>query len=140
LQGTREGGTPAVPEYGDASMAEEAPRLQIQDRGAITEAAFLDRKILDEANIQQIGDELNRIVQGTPGIRLLLNFTRVDHLSSAALGMLITLNKRVAEQRGTLKLCDIHPKIYEVFVITKLNKLFDIHEHAPQAIASFGHA
>jgi len=121
-------------------MAEEAPHLQIQQKGAIVEAAFLDRKILDEGNIQQLQEELTQIVQANAGIRLLLNFGRVDHLSSAALGMLITLNKRVAEQRGTLKLSDIHPKIYEVFVITKLNKLFDIHDHAPEAIASFGHA
>jgi len=121
-------------------MTEEAPRLTINDKGAVTEAVFLDRKILDEGNIQQIGDELTGLVQNNPGIRLLLNFGRVDHLSSAALGMLITLNKRVAEQQGLLKLSDIHPKIYEVFVITKLNKLFDIHDHATEAIASFAQA
>jgi anti-sigma B factor antagonist len=34
-------------------------------------------------------------------------------------------------------LCNIDPQIYEVFVITKLNKLFQIHEDAPQAVASF---
>ena len=70
-------------------------------------------------------------------IKILLDFANVEHLSSAALGMLINLQKEVDKQNGTLKLSDINPQIYEVFVITKLNKLFQIHEDAPQAVASF---
>ena len=31
----------------------------------------------------------------------------------------------------------IDPQIYEVFVITKLNKLFEIHETAVEAMKSF---
>jgi hypothetical protein len=31
----------------------------------------------------------------------------------------------------------LDPQIYEVFVITKLNKLFQIHDTAQQALASF---
>lgn len=121
-------------------MTDEAPRLEIKDRDTVTEAVFLDRKILDESNIQQIGKKLTTLIQTNPGIRLLLNFGRVAHLSSAALGMLITLSKRVSEQNGLLKLSDIHPKIYEVFVITKLNKLFDIYDHATEAMTSFAQA
>jgi anti-sigma B factor antagonist len=125
---------------GGGSMTEEQARVVIEAKGAVTQAIFQDRKILDEGAIQVIGDQLTQVVKSTPHIRLLLNFGRVDHLSSAALGMLITINKRVAEQRGLLKLSDIHPKIYEVFVITKLNKLFEIYDHADQAIASFAQA
>ena len=61
----------------------------------------------------------------------------MEHLSSAALGVLITLNKQVTEHKGTLKLSDIAPQIYEVFKITRLNKLFDIHDTAEQALGTF---
>ena len=70
-------------------------------------------------------------------INLLLNFENVEHLSSAALGMLITLHKRIMESRGQLKLSNINPQIYEVFKITRLNKVFDIYDHAAKAKASF---
>ncbi len=50
----------------------------------------------------------------------------VDHLSSAALGTLITINNKVKVKGGQLRLSDINPQIYEVFTITKLNKLFKI--------------
>ena len=72
-----------------------------------------------------------------PGIKLLLSFANVEHMSSAALGMLITLNKKVAEASGVLKLSDIAPQIYEVFRITRLNQLFDISDTAENAVASF---
>ena len=51
--------------------------------------------------------------------------------------MLITLHKRIAGERGQLKLADIKPPIFEVFKITRLNKVFDIHDTAAKAKASF---
>jgi anti-sigma B factor antagonist len=51
--------------------------------------------------------------------------------------MLITLDKQVKESKGSLKLSNINPQIYEVFKITRLNKLFDIHEEASEAQAAF---
>jgi len=51
--------------------------------------------------------------------------------------MLIMLNKKIADQSGSLKLSDISPQIFEVFKITRLNKLFDIHPTAEQALGSF---
>jgi anti-sigma B factor antagonist len=51
--------------------------------------------------------------------------------------MLITLDKLVKENSGTLKLCNINPQIYEVFKITRLNKLFAIYDSTENALASF---
>ena len=52
---------------------------------------------------------------------MLISFDNVDHLSSAALGTLITIDKAVKERGGKLRLSDIDKQIYEVFVLTKLN-------------------
>ncbi len=118
-------------------MVEERSHLAITDSGGVKVVEFADRKILEELRISEIGEELSKLVAGAPEIRLLLSFKNVEHLSSAALGMLITLNKQVSEQRGKMKLSDITPQIYEVFKITRLNKLFDIHDTAEQALTSF---
>ncbi len=69
--------------------------------------------------------------------KLLLDFANVDHLSSAALGMLININNRIKQRNGQLRLANIKPQILEVFQITRLNKLFRICEGRPQALASF---
>jgi anti-sigma B factor antagonist len=51
--------------------------------------------------------------------------------------MLIKLNNQVQEQAGKLKLSDITPPIYEVFKITRLNKLFEIYGTKEEALDSF---
>jgi anti-sigma B factor antagonist len=118
-------------------MATEASRLRIKKVGDVTQIEFIDRNILDEANIQLIGEEITGIIDASPKPKILISFTNVDHLSSAALGTLITVNNRVKQVSGQLRLSDIDPQIYEVFVITKLNKLFEIHETAADALKSF---
>ena len=69
--------------------------------------------------------------------KLLLDFGNVDHMSSAALGTLINVSNRVKEKNGQLRLANIKPQIFEVFVITKLNKLFRILPNRQEAAASF---
>jgi anti-sigma B factor antagonist len=112
-------------------------RLEVSEVGDVTVVRFVDRKILDEASIQELGQELFRLVEQDARKRLLLNFSSVEFLSSAALGKLITLDKKVKANAGKLKLSNIRPEIYEVFAITKLNKLFDIKDDEADALASF---
>ncbi len=118
-------------------MASTASRIRIVDQEGVSRIEFLDRNILDEANIQQIGEEISRLVDDQTQPKVLISFQNVDHLSSAALGTLITINNKIRGKDGQLRLADIDPQIYEVFVITKLNKLFQIYDSADQALASF---
>jgi len=119
------------------AMADSIPALSVSDQKDIRIVEFTNNKILDEANIKEIGDGLNALVDERPNPKLLLDFNTVDHLSSAALGMLINVNKRVRERNGQLRLANIKPQIFEVFVITKLNKLFRITGTRAEALTSF---
>lgn len=112
-------------------------RLEVSEVGDVTVVRLVDRKILDEANIQELGQQLFQLVEGENRQKLLLNFSAVEFLSSAALGKLITLDKKVKAHNGKLKLSNIRPEIYEVFAITKLNKLFDIKDDESDALATF---
>ena len=118
-------------------MASEDSRLRVRVEDGITRVEFIDRNILDEANIQAIGEELARIIDGSGEPKMVISFANVDHLSSAALGQLISVNNRVRGKSGQLRLAEISPQIYEVFAITKLNKIFEIHETSSEAIGSF---
>jgi len=119
-------------------MEQPSSHLKIKRTGDVSVVEFADRKILEELSIQEISDELRGLAESDVGAQLLLNFENVDHLASAALGMLITLHKRVQEHNGTLKLSNINRQIFQVFKITRLNRVFDIHDTAEQALASFG--
>jgi anti-sigma B factor antagonist len=118
-------------------MPTGSSRLRVRHEKDITQVEFVDRNILDEANIQQIGDEITDLIDAASSPKLLINFANVDHLSSAALGTLITINNRMKGRKGQLRLANIDPQIYEVFKITKLDKLFSIHQTTEAALASF---
>lgn len=112
-------------------------RLEVEDIGDVTVVKFADKKILDEQNIQVIGEQLFSLVDELGRRKILLNFGNVEYLSSAALGKLITLNKKVNAVGGRLILCSIDPQIYEVFEITRLNKLFNIQHEEQAALQAF---
>ena len=118
-------------------MSSTTSHIRVQDQDGVKRIEFVERNILDEANIQQIGEEIGRVVDSQDEPRVLISFTNVDHLSSAALGTLITINNKISGKDGQLRLAEIDPQIYEVFVITKLNKLFQIFDTSEQALASF---
>ncbi len=112
-------------------------RINVSEKdGGVTVVNFVDRKILDEANIQELGRELFGLVESDDGKKLVLNFSNVEFLSSAALGKLITLDKKVKGASGQLRLTNIRPEIYEVFKITRLDKLFKIDDEESEALAT----
>ena len=112
-------------------------RIDVSKLGEVTVVKFLDKKILDEAGIQELGLELFSLVEQDNRKSILLNFTNVEFLSSAALGKLITLDRKVKSHKGRLKMSNIRPEILEVFQITKLNKVFDIRADEAEAISAF---
>ncbi|HIQ19671.1 MAG TPA: anti-sigma factor antagonist [Planctomycetes bacterium] len=115
----------------------EYRRIEINEVGDVTVVHFKDPKIIEDMGIQELGQELFRLIEQENRLKLVLNFASVDFLSSAALGKLITLEKKAKALGGTLKLCNIRPEIYEVFLITRLNRLFDIKEDEAEALAAF---
>lgn len=115
-------------------------RLEVSEVGDVTVVRFVDRKILDVTNIHELGRELVQLVEELNRKKLLLNFSAVEFLSSETLGELIKLEKKVKQHAGKLMLTNIKPEIYEVFAITRLNKLFDIRDDEAQALAAFAAA
>ncbi|QDU93571.1 STAS domain-containing protein [Lignipirellula cremea] len=111
--------------------------LEINEVGGVTVVRFVDKKILDAVNIQEMGQELFDLVEKDSRKNLLLNFTNVEFLSSAALNKLIVLNNKVKGVGGKLRFSSLRPEIYEVFVITRLNQLFDIKDSESEALNSF---
>jgi anti-sigma B factor antagonist len=130
----RHAATPASKE--SAGMRETSGRLRTSAENDATVVEFTDRRILDEIGISEIGEQLNAIAAQADVPKMVLDFANVAHMSSSALGMLITLHKRISEKSGQLRLCNIQPSIHEVFVITRLNEIFTICQSRQEALDS----
>lgn len=112
-------------------------RLEVSQTGEVTVARFLDKKILDQSAIQELGNELFALVEEDKKEKLLLDFSDVEFLSSAALNKLIVLDRKMKASGGKLKFANLRPETHEVFMITRLNQLFDIQNTDAEALASF---
>lgn len=118
-------------------MAGPTRRLDLEEIGDVTIARFVDKKILDENNIQIIGEQMFGLVDEDGRRKIILDFTNVEYLSSAALGKLTAMSKKVKAVGGKLRLCSIRPDIYEVFQLTRLNTMLDIKNDIEAAMAGF---
>jgi len=107
-------------------MAEFKPNIAVEYADNATIVTFMQAKILEEKDIQQLSRSLVSVVEQAERVNIVLNFENVRFLSSAVLGLLIRLSKKVYEREGQLRLCNIDAKINEVFRITRLTKIFDI--------------
>jgi anti-sigma B factor antagonist len=99
---------------------------------------FTTPRIVQEDDIQDIFEQLQRLVDEKPGREYVLDFRKVQFLSSSVLGRLILLQKKAAAAKGRLVLCAIAKEIFEVFKITKLDKVFTVKEDAKAALKMFG--
>jgi anti-sigma B factor antagonist len=118
-------------------MASIKPRISVEYAENATVITFTDEKILEEKDVQSLQESIMSVIESASGgIKLILDFCNVRFLSSAVLGLLIRISKKVYERDGQLKLCSINPKIYKIFKITRLTKIFDIYEDIESAVES----
>ncbi|HBO45454.1 MAG TPA: anti-sigma factor antagonist [Planctomycetaceae bacterium] len=113
--------------------------LDIRDVQDVVVVSFLHGKILDQTVIRQVGEEFKGLTtQSAADRRLLLNLSKVGFMASAMIGQIMALHKQCKKDKVDLKLCCISPNIMEVFQITTLDKILDIHDTEEKALAAFG--
>ncbi len=110
-------------------------RIEISESASVSVIRFRDQKIIDPEAIQELGQELFDLVERDDRKKLVLNFENVEFLSSAALGKLITFEKKSKRSDAQLILTNISPEIFQVFAITNLDKLFQIKDTEADALA-----
>jgi anti-sigma B factor antagonist len=87
---------------------------------------------------------------GDPGLRrairlaldngartVVINLQDVSAIDSSGIADLASSHLTVTNRDGRLKICNLSQKIKDIFVITRLNTVFDTYETEADAIASF---
>src|SRR5690349_20972531 len=111
-----------------------APLVHARKAGDVTLATVLTAD-LNEANADDLGEQLSRLVEGVARPRLRLDLGRVHFLTSTVLGKLVGLHKRVRAAGGELALLNVTGDVYEVFEVTRLHRFLDV-RRPPRAAAS----
>jgi anti-anti-sigma factor len=112
--------------------------LGLRKQGDVIVIRFGEHRILDELTVKKFGDELFQVAERTDCHNVLLNFFGVVGLSSAMLGIMLMLRKKISQKSGKIKLCLVGPEIMDVFNATKLGQLFEILGSEQQGLKAFG--
>ena len=113
------------------------PCLKLEEAEDVTVVTFTVTHIIQDDYIQAMGQEFYALADAQGRRKVALDFTELLFLSAAALGKLITFEKKVKAAMGKLVLCGIRPEIYEIFAVTRLNRHFDIKNSLEDALAAF---
>lgn len=115
-----------------------ASRLVVETVKDVTLVTFTDASVVDAQHIENIRDELYGLVEKQARRRIVLDLSKVQHFSSAALGVLIPLADKVRKIKGELILCSLKPEIRKVFKITGLEKQFRFADSEKEALSALG--
>ncbi len=105
----------------------------------VTVVTFQDPRVLEAAQIEKIGEELYRFVDEMDRKKMILDFTKVQFLASAAVGLLINLHKKSSAIKGTFIICGMRNELKKVFEIMKLTKMFKFAANEEEAFSMLGY-
>jgi anti-sigma B factor antagonist len=107
-------------------MEQGQSRIEVEYGLDVTFATFTEERILEEEQIKELQEALEEVIEKNEDKKLILNFVNVKFMTSAVLGLLVRVHKKVIERSGTLQLSNLDSNLRRVFEITQLTKIFDI--------------
>ena len=96
------------------------------ENGALT--IFLEGSI-DSQNVHDLEKDIKNILEAHPEEKTVLEASALRYISSAGLRLLIKLQK---EASSPITICEVSPEVYEIFDMTRLNKIMDIRKKMRQ--------
>lgn len=97
---------------------------------------FQTPNLMNGMDIERIEKSLTSLIDDD--VRgLLLDFRKVEYISSQALSLLLRLHTKLAElPGGKLAMCRVNPKLLEALRITRLHRILQIFQTRTEAVSA----
>ena len=110
----------------------------VQQVEKFTVIEFRQPSLMDPIELEAIGQSLYRLVDAEDKRKIVLDFEKVTYLSSQAIGIVMTMHKKLASlPHSKLVLCGVGARLMEVIKITRLDRLLTIKPTQREAIKVF---
>ena len=108
-------------------------RIDVEEQG---DAAVI--RLVGSANMDAAADLQERLVElaDAPRRRLILDLSGLDFVSSVGLGAIIAAHLRCRHHKCQISLVAPQTRILELLEVTRLTRLFTIHESVKAAMAA----
>ena len=108
--------------------------MELRDQGLIKILTLQGRL---DAQVSGIVKERVHQLLDEGATSLVLDLGGVDFLDSSGLGVLVSSLRKVKEKKGEIKLAGLRPEVRSIFDITRVTRLFSIHEDVQEAVDAF---
>jgi len=112
-----------------------SPHFTVNQIQKATVVEFRTNSLMDSLVLQEIADHLYKLVDEEDRRSIVLDFEKVQYLSSQAIGIVLSMHKKLAQLRNSrLILCGVGPKLMELMKITRLDKVLTIKPSQKEAV------
>lgn len=88
----------------------------------------------DASSSAHIHDKIMTEIENEGCTDLVLNFEKVDYISSAGLRIAIYVSKHIKKISGNLVICSLNDNIKKIFEISGLYRLFKVTDNVEEAL------
>ena len=109
----------------------------LEEQNDLLIVGFKMRMLNDEENIEQLGQELFALVEQYNRMKIALDMSNVDYLTSSVIGKLITLHRKLHRSQGKLVLFSLTAGVHGILATSKLLDYFAVANGQEAALALF---
>ena len=91
---------------------------------------------LDTNTSKEAEDQINKLID-EGSIKLLIDLTDLDYISSSGLRILLSTSKKLKSLRGEMRICGLNETVNEVFEISGFTMIFKIFKTLNEANTNF---
>lgn len=117
------------------SLSEYQPAfLSLEQQGDAVVVRVMRSQLSEEDNIQQMAQELITLIDHYQCQQLALSLSEVVYITSAALGKLIMIHRKLHRKAGRLVMCDVTAGVAEILRTSRLDEYFTIAPDTSHAV------
>jgi anti-sigma B factor antagonist len=100
--------------------------LEVEHVGRVAVVRFVRRQIVTEEAVEALGEQLLSLGDDAGHSQVVVNFGNVERVSTALLGRLAALQRRLRLMGGGLALCEVRPELQAVLRALQLRRYLHV--------------
>ena len=113
--------------------------IVVQKLSGITLVTIQNARLLESSELASMGLELTRVVDQDDCGKLVLDFSKVQFLASAGIGVITTVHAKCKATGCAMILCGVRREMMKVFEIMGLLKVLRFAPDQAEALKQFGY-
>ncbi len=109
----------------------------LEERGSVIIVGFKMKMLNDEENIEQLGQELFTLVEQYNWLKVAVDMSNVEYLTSSVIGKIITLHRKLHRNHGEMVLFGLTEGVATILRTSKLLSYFTVADNKSAALAQF---